>query len=239
MRILARISYDGSKFMGFQRLENGKGVQNELERVLSILAKKEVVIKGAGRTDAGVHALDQCVHFDLDLSVSLKKLKYIMNRMLSPYIAVQSLEQVDKDFHARFLVKEKTYVYKIYCGKKNPFYSDYAYFFPYTLDLEKMQECANLFLKEHDFHNFVSGSRDSYQSFISSLKIRKDKNFITIEVCGKSFYRYMVRSIVGAILDVGRGAATCSSVSNALNTSEEKRFSVVPAMGLYLTKIVY
>ena len=239
MRILARISYDGSKFLGFQRLENGQGVQNELERVLSILAKKEVVVKGAGRTDAGVHALDQCVHFDLDLPISLKKLKYVMNRMLSPYVAVQSLKKVDNDFHAGFQVKEKTYVYKIYFGKKNPFYKDYAYFFPYALDLEKMQECARLFLQDHDFHNFVSGSRDSFQSSIYSIKVKKDLNFITIEVCGKSFYRYMVRSIVGAILDVGRGVRTCLEVAEALNTSEEKRFTVVPAEGLYLTKIVY
>lgn len=202
MRYLAHITYDGSHFMGFQRLKNGKGVQNELERVLSIVAKKQVQVKGAGRTDIGVHALDQCIHFDFDQTISLEKLQYILNRMLSPYISIVSLEYVDDNFHARFSVKEKTYVYKIYLGEKNPFYQDYYYCMSQKLDKKLMKIAAKKFLGKHNFHNFVSGERDNYESIISKIKIYEQDHF-AFEIKGKSFYRYMVRSIVGALVQVG------------------------------------
>ena len=107
MRILARIAYDGSKYLGFQRLNNGKGIQNEIEEVLSEIAGEEVLVHGSGRTDAGVHAIDQCVHFDFYLDISLEKLKYIINRNLSDGIVVKSLEEVSSDFHARRDVLKK------------------------------------------------------------------------------------------------------------------------------------
>ena len=155
MRYLARISYDGSKFLGFQRLKNGKGVQNELERVLKILAKKEILVHGAGRTDAGVHALDQCIHFDLDISISVDKLKYVMNRLLKDSVVVNSIQVVSNDFHARYDVKEKTYEYFLLLKEKNAFLSNYAYIFYQDLDIEKMKEASHVFLGTHDFSNFV------------------------------------------------------------------------------------
>ena len=121
MRYLAHISYDGSKFQGFQRLNNGKGVQNILENVLSKFSDSCVVVKGAGRTDAGVHALDQCIHFDLEKEISLEKLKYSINRMLPDSISINSVSIVNNCFHARHSVKRKTYLYKVYVGEKNPF----------------------------------------------------------------------------------------------------------------------
>ena len=93
MRYLARVSYDGSKFWGFQRLNNGKGVQNELERALKILVGKPILVHGAGRTDCGVHALDQCIHFDLNLDISPNKLQYVLNRLLSPYVAIEQIKK--------------------------------------------------------------------------------------------------------------------------------------------------
>ena len=94
MRYLASISYDGSHFYGFQRLNNGLGVQNELERVLSIIAKERVCVHGSGRTDRGVHAYMQCIHFDLDIDISLDKLKYVMNRLLNSYVVVNNLQDM-------------------------------------------------------------------------------------------------------------------------------------------------
>ena len=118
MRYLAIIKYDGSKFEGFQRLNNGKGVQNEIENVLSIIAKRKVEIKGAGRTDRKVHALGQAISFDLDMDITLSKLKYVMNRLLNPYVSVLRIQNVDDTFHARYSAKEKTYVYKAYYGRR-------------------------------------------------------------------------------------------------------------------------
>lgn len=240
MRILGRISYDGSKFSGFQRLNNGMGIQNELERVLSIIAKKEVQITGAGRTDAGVHAIDQCFHFDLDINVSLDKLKYVLNRMLNEAIVVNSLEKVDNSFNARFDVVEKTYEYIILLKDKNPFLANYTATIYQELDIEKMQHASKLFLGTHNFQNFVSGERDSYDCVINNimLKIRGQKLYIVLK--GKSFYRYMVRHIVGALLDVGMGKCDENKIKEALENPMKKiNFSVAAANGLYLKKIDY
>lgn len=240
MRYLARISYDGSKFQGFQRLNNGKGVQNFLEDVLSKIANQQVEVKGAGRTDAKVHAMDQCIHFDLDMNISLDKLKYSMNRMLPDAISVNSILIVDNSFHARHSVTEKTYVYKLYVGEKNPFLASYAYAPSYSLNLELMQLASKLFLGVHDFYNFVSGEREDYRSRVDSIQIYKENDFFFFEVKGKSFYRYMVRMMVGALLDVGRGKASLEDISQAIMFPNiERRFFVAPSEGLYLTKIEY
>jgi len=240
MRYLVRICYDGSKFMGFQRLNNGDGVQNVLENVLTKINNSLVFVKGAGRTDRGVHALDQCIHFDLKKKIDINQLKYTMNQMLPDSISVTSVSIVDNSFHARHSVKEKTYVYKLYVGEKNPFVSGYAYSISYDVNLELMRDASNLFLGIHDFHNFVSGEREDYQSRIDSFRIYKENDFIFFEVKGKSFYRYMVRSLVGALLDVGRGKTTQDAVLRSLQQPNiEQRFFVVPAAGLYLMKIDY
>lgn len=240
MRYLARISYDGSKFLGFQRLPNGQGIQNILENVLSKMNHSSVEVKGAGRTDRGVHALDQCIHFDMDLKVDLSKFKHSMNQMLPESISVRSISIVDSSFHARHSVKEKTYVYKVYLGDKNPFVSSYAYSIFYDLNFSLMEQACSFFLGVHDFRNFVSGEREDYRSRIDSFQIYKKQDFLLFEVKGKSFYRYMVRSIVGAILDVGRGHISLEELSSALeHPSIEKRFFVAPSVGLYLTKIEY
>lgn len=240
MRVLARISYDGSKFYGFQRLSNKKGVQNELERVLSTIANQSIVVHGAGRTDAGVHALDQCVHFDFSKDVTLDKLKYVMNRLLSSAVSVRSLQKVDDNFHARYMVKNKTYVYQIYIGDKSAFLEDYAYCFSQKIDINLMKTASKLFVGVHDFRNFVSGKRDDYFSIIHSIRIFKRKNMIYCEFKGKSFYRYMIRNIVGALICVGIGKNTLEEIRNALDNSLKKKdFFVAPPNGLYLKNIKY
>lgn len=239
MKYLARICYDGSKFQGFQRLNNGLGVQNELERVLSLIEGKEVVVKGAGRTDAGVHALDQCIHFSLSVDIDMEKLKYAMNRLLSPFIAVKSIVSVSSEFHARHDVVCKKYVYKIYLGEKNPFYSLYSFAYYQDFDLNLANACCKLFVGVHDFRNFVAGERDDYHSEIFSFQILKKDDFYYFEIVGKSFYRYMVRKLVGAVLDVASHKANLDDVRDALNCLSARGFSTVPANGLYLTSVSY
>lgn len=240
MRYCAHISYDGSKFLGFQRLNNGRGIQNALEVVLSKIEGRSVLVKGAGRTDACVHAIDQCIHFDLDRNISLSKLKYSMNQMLPSSISVNSISSVDLSFHARHCVKSKTYLYKLYIGEKNPFIVSYAFSSTYPIMVNVMKECSRYFIGNHDFHNFVSGYRESYISSIESFKIFQEDDFIYFEVTGKSFYRYMVRSLVGALLEVGWGKKTCDDVLDSLkNPDKAKKFFIAPPQGLYLKKIDY
>lgn len=238
MRYLLRVSYNGNHFSGFERLNNGQGVQNELERVLTEIFKEKMVVHGSGRTDAKVHAYDQCVHFDTHKEIDTGRILYRMNRLLSPYVYAKSIELVNNSFHARHSVKEKTYVYKI-IQERNPIMEDYACYIPKKLNVSLMNAATKCFIGGHDFHNFVSGKREDYHSIIHEITITEDDT-IEITFKGKSFYRYMVRSLAGALVDVGLGKCTIDDIKIALNEPNvEHRFTVLPAKGLYLTKIDY
>ena len=239
MSYLIKIAYDGSKFYGFQRLNEEVTVQKTLEEALSKINKSDVVVKGAGRTDRGVHANCQCVSFNLDINIDCEGLKDALNSLVKPYIYVKEVEEVNEDFHARFSVTKKRYVYKINLGEYNPIIQDYVYQSPYELDLDLMKEVSKLYLGAHDFRNFVSGERDNYDCIIYDIdfEIKNDILMITFE--GKSFYRYMIRNLVGAMIEVARGKISLDYVREMLESKEEKTTFTAPANGLYLDFIDY
>ena len=239
MSYLIKIAYDGSKFYGFQRLNEEVTVQKTLEEALTKINKQSVVIKGAGRTDRGVHANLQCASFTLDINIDCDGLKEALNSLVKPYIYVKEVVEVSDDFHARFDVTKKRYVYKINLGEYNPILNDYVYQSPYELDLDMMREVAKLYLGAHDFRNFVSGERDNYDCIIYDIDfdIRDDILMITFE--GKSFYRYMIRNLVGAMIEVARGKIDLDYVREMLDSKEEKTTFTAPANGLYLDFIEY
>lgn len=239
MKYLITISYDGSKFLGFQRLNKGSSVQKELENALSKINKSAVEVKGAGRTDRGVHASGQKVSFDLDIDIPRERLKNAINSLLSDYVYVKDCKVVDANFHARFNVKKKKYVYKINLGEYNPIIAGYAFWCPYKLDISKMKKCSKLFLGVHDFHNFVSGERDNYTAIIYDISFKKKKDILEISFIGKIFYRYMVRNLVGAMIEVGRGKETLDKVKEMLKGAENMSLFTAPACGLYLEDIEY
>ncbi len=240
MRYLVELSYDGSNFNGFQRLNDERSVQAELEHALSIINKADVEVKGAGRTDKGVHALGQRAHFDLDVDVPIDRLKTALNDILPGDIRIISIEKVTPDFHARFNVTKKVYEYKINTGEYDVFKNNYYYQYKYDFNIDILKEVASLFIGVHNFKNFVSGERDNYEAIIYNIDINKDNDIITITFEGKSFYRYMVRNLVGAMLDVARGKATIEDVKNMLDNYDiDKHLSCAPANGLYLNKIYY
>ena len=239
MRYLIKFSYDGTKFHGFQRQNNVKNVQGLLETVLSNYLKETIVIKGAGRTDAGVHAVCQCAHFYTNKILTKKDIKLI-NDKLNGDIIINNLKEVPDTFHARYSVLEKTYLYKINVGKYDKEKDGYYYQIKYDLDIKLMQEACKVFIGTHDFHNFVSGKRDDYTSTIFNIKLKKKKDIILIEFIGIGFYRYMVRHLVGAILDVGKKRVSIDTLRDMLdNPSVDKQLSVAPSEGLYLIKIKY
>jgi len=240
VRYLVELSYDGSNFNGFQRLNDERSVQAELEHALSIINKADVEVKGAGRTDKGVHALGQRAHFDLDVDVPIDRLKTALNDILPGDIRIISIEKVTQDFHARFNVTKKVYEYKINTGEYDVFKNNYYYQYKYDFNIDILKEVASLFIGVHNFKNFVSGERDNYEAIIYNIDINKDNDIITITFEGKSFYRYMVRNLVGAMLDVARGKATIEDVKNMLDNYDiDKHLSCAPANGLYLNKIYY
>lgn len=236
---LIKIAYDGSKFYGFQRLNDHLTVQKVLEESLTKLNKKEVIIKGAGRTDRGVHANDQGVTFSLDIPITCEGLKEVLNTMVNPYIYVKEVTFVSEFFHARFSVQKKEYVYKINLGEYEPTKADYMYQCPYKLDISKMKEASSFFIGVHDFHNFVSGEREDYQAILYSISFEQVGDVLSITFVGKSFYRYMVRHMVGALLDVGRGKIKKEQVRKMLEEKEENVSTTAPSCGLYLNKVEY
>ena len=239
MRYLIKFSYDGIKFHGFQRQKNAKNVQGTLEKVLSDVLEESIVIKGSGRTDAGVHAKAQCAHFDVNKKITKEDIN-IINRILNEEIVIKNYKLVKNDFHARHDVKYKKYGYKLNIGDFDKAKEGYYYQKKLKLDFSSMKKAIKLFIGTHDFRNFVSGPRIDYTTTIFKIKIKRKGNIIIMEFVGIGFYRYMVRHLVGAILDVGRGKAKVTDVERMLeNPHIDKKLSVVPADGLYLVDIKY
>ncbi len=239
MNYLVTIAYDGSKFYGFQRLRDLDSVQKNLENALTKINKSEVLVKGAGRTDRGVHAYGQRVSFKLDINISPKGLKDALNSLLKPYIYVKEVIEVSSDVHARFSVKKKKYRYKINIGEYNPLFTDYVCQSEYKLDIGKMKEVASLYLGIHDFRNFVAGEREDAQAVIYKIDFDVENDILNIIFEGKSFYRYMVRNLVGMMIEVGRGKEDIAKVKEMLNSKEEIYGYTAPACGLYLESIEY
>ena len=240
MRYLISISYDGSKFNGFQRLKENNSVQALIEKALTKINKSKVEIKGAGRTDRGVHASDQKAHFDLDVNITPEGLKKAINSLVKPYVYINDCVQVNDDFHARFLVKEKKYVYKINLGEYNPLLVDYVYQPKEDLDIEAIKQASREFIGIHNFKNFVSGERDNYEAIIYDIKFKKTKKILEIEFTGKSFYRYMVRNLVGALIEVGKHKIDSEYIKKMLKKYNEKQvLPTSPACGLYLISVKY
>lgn len=235
-----KVSYDGSGFYGFQRLNDYRTVQKVLEEALGVINKGDVLVKGASRTDKGVHAYGQMIHFDIDYDIPADRLMYAVNRILDNDIRVLDCKKVDNDFHARFNVKRKKYVYKINLGDFDCLKSRYFLQVYEKLDIDKMRECAKVFLGYHDFRNFVAGERDNYLMCVEDIKFNVSNDILEIEFLGKSFYRYMVRNMVGAMLEVGMHKKEICDVSKMLDDYMiKKQMMTAPACGLYLMDIEY
>ncbi len=238
MRIKLVLSYDGSKFNGFQRQKDGSGIQNYLEKALSKVYNHSIIVKGSGRTDAGVHANNQVVHFDED---EIKKdLVKSLNQILKPNITVKKIVKVKDDFHARSSVKKKEYVYKINIGPYKTSLYNYYLQTKNILDISLMRDAAKFLVGSHDFKNFVSGEKDNTKAIIYSININKLFNTLEIRVIGSHFYKYMVRNIVGALLEVGMCKISFLDIDDMVNKPDKKKsLPTAPPQGLYLNKIWY
>ena len=240
MRYLISVSYDGDKLYGFERQPRKKTVQGELERVLTKINKTTVLIKGAGRTDRGVHAYDQKAHFDLNINISCDGLKRAMNSMLDPSVYVNSVKTVDNEFHARFDVKKKVYRYDINLGEYNPVINSYVYNYNRNLNVSKMKKAAKYLLGINNYEAFTSGERDNYNSIIYKITFSKKDDILSIKFEGKAFFRYMVRNLVGALILVGEGKVEPEYILELINNKKvKKRYVTVPPNGLFLMKVDY
>jgi len=243
------LQYDGTDFHGWQTQANVRTVQGELTRVLSLLDDRAVSVHGSGRTDAGVHAAGQVANVHLQREMSPDKLRNAINGNLEADVRVLSVEVVPDDFHARFSATGKTYGYRVVNGSvMSPFWRRYAIHESRQLDIEKMSRGANLFIGEHDWTAFSAADSDA-ESRVRTLKElnvaqRFDdcgrSNRIEFTVSADGFLRYMVRSIVGTLLAVGRNEIDEETVERAIKEGDRSLAGpTAPAHGLTLLSVQY
>lgn len=245
MKYLAVVSYRGTNYCGWQKQTISKlpSVQDKIEGVLSRILNENIKIFGSGRTDAGVHALGQTFHFETTKEIDPYKFIHGFNELIPNDIVLISVEKVSDDFHARFNAVSKTYLYKIENKKLfDPFNENLAYQLKQKLDVEAMKNAAKVFEGEHNFQNFTSKEEDdnNFVRVIHKITISEDKDFINIELNGNGFMRYMVRMIVGNLVQVGLGKMTASEIKKNLTEKVRKPSSYkAPAEGLYLKEVCY
>jgi len=244
------IQYDGTDFHGWQVQENDRTIQGELERVIGMLVDAKVDVIGSGRTDAGVHAEGQVanVHIAGD-KFTPEKLKHAINGNLWRDIRVMKVERAADDFHARFSAKSKTYVYRVVNAPvMSPFWRRFAHHESRPLDVARMNESARLFLGEHDWTAFASARSDGESrvrnvtdfAVESKWDERADGQIIEFLISAKGFLRYMVRSIVGTLIEVGRGEKTSDTIQTAIVTGDRNLAGkTASAQGLTLLKVDY
>lgn len=243
MKYLITFSYDGSKYYGYQKQPSKKTIQKEIEDVLFQLnSNKEVIISASGRTDSGVHALNQKAHFVLDNNFEPEKLKYTMNKMLSSSIYIKKVENVNDDFHARFDVKRKKYTYKINIGEYNPLEYDYILQYNKPLNIEDMKKAIKFFEGKHNFKSFtkIDEEKESYEREIFETSVDIKENIISITFVGSGFMRYMVRNMVGLLVEIGSSKRNYDCVMDILKKEDRKESGItIAANGLYLEDVYY
>jgi len=239
--ILLKLKYDGTNYCGWQKQVNGETVQSVFERRLGELCNEEISVTGCSRTDAGVHAREYICNFKTSSMLEPQIIKRALNATLPKDIAILDAEHVDDDFHSRFDVKSKTYVYQILnSSEHDPFLNDYAYHIKIPLDIEAMNKSAKYFIGEFDFSAFTTaeGQEKNTVRKITDCNVQKSDNLIAITVIGESFLHNMVRIIAGTIISVGLGKLSPNDISNIIKLGKrENAGATAPAKGLFLQKV--
>ena len=243
------IQYDGTDFHGWQVQENARSIQGELERVIGTLEDAEVKVVGSGRTDAGVHAEGQVANVWLNRRFTPEKLCHAINGNLWRDIRIMRAEKAADDFHARYSAKGKTYVYRIVNAPiMSPFWRRFAHHESRPLDVGRMNTAARVLLGEHDWTAFSSAHSDSESkvrtvtdcTVESHWDHRANASLIEFQIRANGFLRYMVRSIVGTLLEVGRGEKDFDTIQTAIVSGSRKLAGkTAPANGLTLLKVDY
>lgn len=239
-RIMLTVAYDGTDYHGWQFQDNGRTIEGELNKALSALLQDEIIVIGASRTDAGVHALCNVAVFDTVSAIPAEKFAYALNQMLPCDIRIKKSEEVAVDFHPRKVKTRKTYEYHIDCEEfSNPIKQRYSYFTYTPLDVSLMQEATNDLVGQHDFTSFCSVNSTALSPVrtITNLSITQNGCDIVISVTGNGFLYNMVRIIAGTLMEVGRGKYPPEAVKTMLEQKDRtKAGPTAPACGLILVK---
>lgn len=242
-RILLTVEYDGTNYAGWQRQINGLAVQQVLEEALQKATRERIVVTGASRTDAGVHALGQAVHFDTESRIPPEKYPFVLNTMLPRDVRIHSGREVPEGFHARFMTCGKRYTYRIVNSRHaSAIRRNTHVHVPLPLDLAPMQEAARQLLGTHDYAAFqaAGGTAKTTIRTITQAELVQSGDEIILTVEGDAFLYNMVRIIAGTLIEIGLGRRTVNAFSEAYETLDRLSLGVTaPPQGLELTKVYY
>jgi len=235
------LEYDGTNFVGWQVQPNGRSVQEEVERAARQILQRPVSVIGGGRTDAGVHALGQVGSFQVEGSVDVHALIRGMNSLLPEDVVVRSLVLAPDTFHARYSALERRYTY---CIRRRPtaIQRQYCWQLFYTLDVERMQECAALLVGEQDFGSFCKADAEVKHTICTVTRANwtSADELLEFRISANRFLYGMVRALVGTMVDVGRGYSSVDDFRRILTACDRKAAGMsAPAKGLFLEEIVY
>ncbi|MDR0614398.1 MAG: tRNA pseudouridine(38-40) synthase TruA [Lactobacillales bacterium] len=243
-RYKATIAYDGTLFVGFQRQPKVRTVQEELEKTLTQINNgQKITIHGAGRTDKGVHALNQVIHFDFPRQDSEEKMRFALDTQTPNDLAIKAVKIVSDDWHARFTPHEKTYEFHVQIIKpRNPFKRNYASYFPYPIELTRIKEALKFLEGTHDFTGFTANSsavQDKIRT-IYEASVQQIDDELIFTFCGNGFLYKQIRIMVGTLLKIGNNRIEPTQILKILN--EKKRSLPGPTAspeGLFLKEIKY
>ena len=237
------IHFDGTEYHGWQfQTPEYRTIQAELIRALKIIAKKKMIVTGSSRTDAGVHSVGLTANFHLPVAIEPESLQKALNSLLPKDIRIMECSLMDKSFNARFGASSKTYIYRIFTGQvQSPFSQRFTLHVPFPLDTKAMRSATRHFIGAKDFTSFTSDEPEKKKlREVSEFKMQVKKEEIIFTVRGRSFLRYMVRNMVGTIIDVGRGKIKPEDIPNIFAAKDRRRAGqTAPAKGLTLVRVEY
>lgn len=237
------IEYDGTDYYGFQIQPECRTVQGEIERSLSVIFQKPVKIYGAGRTDAGVHAAGQVINFKHGTERTVEQIQRALNGLLPPDIAVKSVEEMDEHFHARYSAKRRRYKYQILNRPyRGVFLRNVAFFYPYYLNVELMDETCKIFTGTHDFTSFKASSKEVKSNIRTIFLFRcyRSEDLVIFEIEADGFLHMMVRILTGTIIQSGRGRFSPEKIRHILEAKDRRQAGpTLPPHGLSLVEVKY
>jgi len=242
MRYLMTFSYDGTNYNGYQKQVNKNTIQDNIEDNLSKILNQKISISSSGRTYAKVHAVNAKAHFDIDKKIDINKLRNSLNKLINNDIYIKDIIEVPNDFHARFNVIKKEYIYKINIGEYNPIDRNYIYQYNKILDIKKMKKASKYLIGTHDFKSFtkVDQIEKDYTRTIYNINFKLKNNILEITFIGNGFLRYMVRNLVGILIEVGNDKREISEIKEILEAKDRIKAGITaPPEGLYLKNVKY
>ncbi len=241
MRYLVNISYDGTNYYGFQIQKDKVTIEGEIERKLSKILNRDIKITGCSRTDKGVHANDFYFHFDYDDIINTKKLIKGLNDLTNKDIYIRNIEMVNDEFHARYNVISKEYVYIINTGEYSPTKRNIEFEYNKLINIDLLKEATKFIIGTHDFKSFTSDNeKDNYVRTINYIRFKEENEILKIYINADGFLKYMVRNIIGLFLELNEGKKNINDINSILESRDRTKLGITASSeGLYLNKVNY